>query len=62
MTEGLTRMLNLRHGVGMINQGWIPKSLVYPAEEYNFILKIMKVFKEMCILKRSRAFVKMARR
>lgn len=42
-------MLNLRHGVGVINQGWVPKSLVYQAEEYNFMLKITKVFKEVCI-------------
>lgn len=50
-------MLNLVHGVPVINQGWVPKSLVYQAEEYNVMLKITKFFKEMCILKRCRACV-----
>lgn len=48
-------MLNLRHGAGVINQGWLLS--VYQAEKYNFILMIMKVFEKMCILKRSRACV-----
>lgn len=50
-------MLNLVHGVTVINQGWVPKSLVYQAEEYNVMLKITKFFKEMYILKRFRSCV-----
>ena len=53
--RGLTWLLNLRHGAGVINQGGLPKSLVY--QKYNFILTIMKIFKKMYILKRSRACV-----
>lgn len=48
-------MLNLRCEVGVNNQGWVLKSLVCQVEEFNFILKIMKIFKEMCILERYRA-------
>ena len=53
--RGLTWLLNLRHGAGVINRGGLPKSLVY--QKYNFILTIMKIFKKMYILKRSRACV-----